>query len=78
MNNPVFHHSEAHSRVRYLTDWHENLTNVLGIAHKHMQCSLDGQKQLINYISLREAEICFHILYYPPCGSQILVCFASQ
>jgi len=48
MNNPVLHHSEAHSRIRYLTDWYENLTNVLRITHKHMQCSLDGQKQLIN------------------------------
>jgi len=42
-----------------------NLTHVLGIIHKHMQCSPDRQPQIINYISLLIAAVCFHLLHYP-------------
>jgi len=39
-----------------------------------MQCSPDGQKQIINYISLLVAKICFHIksfIYPTECTTRL-------
>ena len=49
---------------------------MLSITHKHMQCSLDGQLQIINYIPLLVAEISFLLLHYPSWGTKFLsLCF---
>jgi hypothetical protein len=53
-----------------------NLTLVLSIIHQHIQCSPDGQPQIINYISLLVAAICFRLLHYPFWGPKFsLLCF---
>jgi len=53
-----------------------NLTHVLSIIHKNIQCCPDGQPQIINYISLLVAAICFHLLHYPSWGHKFsLLCF---
>ena len=43
---------------------------MLSITHKHMQCSTDGQLQIINYIPLVVAEINFLPLHYPSWGTK--------
>ena len=43
---------------------------MLSITQKHMQCSPDGQLQIINYIPLLVAEICFLLLHYLSWGNK--------
>ena len=73
----TIHHFEAYSNHNTFDRGYINLTNVLSITHKHiLQCSSDGQPQIINYISLLVAEMCFHLLHYPYWGTKFQsVCF---
>jgi len=68
----TIHHFEAHSQIiRYLTDETQILQMCSALlTSTFLQCSPDGQPQIINYISLLVAEICFHLLHYPSWGTK--------
>ena len=70
----TIHHFEAHSQIiRYLTDDTQisQMCSAL-LTSTFLQCSPDGQPQIISYISLLVAEMCIHP------GASNFSLFASQ
>jgi hypothetical protein len=79
--NTVYAHFTILSTLKNHKIFHRqyvNLTNVLTTIYKHMQCSPDGQPQIIDYVSPLVAEISFLLLHYPSWDTKFWsVCFTT-